>query len=293
MRRAFLALVVVLSSVPLWAQQSPARPPSAGGGQCADNKYNCPETPNPLPKANTVWLEEMTWMDVRDAMKAGTDTIIIATGGIEPNGPWLALGKHQYVLRANCDAIARKLGNALCAPLVPFVPEGRLEPPSGHMTTAGTISLTEETFAALLTDIVRSFKVHGFAHIVLLGDSGGNQRGMRAVAERFTKEWNGSPKVVHIAEYYDYEGAIKHFESTGALPPGRKADGLHDEPVITANMLMTDPQSVRWQSRAKAGLATIDGYSIADLEKARAFGAQVVEFRAALTVNAIKKALGR
>lgn len=293
MRRAFLALVVVLSSAPLWAQQSPARPPSAGGGQCADNKYNCPETPNPLPKADTVWLEEMTWMDVRDAMKSGTDTIIIATGGIEPNGPWLALGKHQYVLRANCDAIARKLGNALCAPLVPFVPEGRIEPPSGHMTTAGTISLTEETFAALLTDIVRSFKVHGFANIVLLGDSGGNQRGMRAVAERFTKEWNGAPKVVHIAEYYDYEGAIKHFESTGALPAGRKADGLHDEPVITANMLMTDPQSVRWQARSKAGLATIDGYSIADLEKVRAFGAQVVEFRSALTVNAIKKALGR
>jgi hypothetical protein len=44
---------------------------------------------------------------------------------IEPNGPWLALGKHNYVLKANCDAIARKLGNALCAPIVPFVPKDR------------------------------------------------------------------------------------------------------------------------------------------------------------------------
>ena len=90
-----------------------ADPRSAGGGQCASNPYNCIDTANPLTPPDTVWLEEMTWMDVRDAMKAGKTTIIISTGGIEPNGPWLALGKHNYVLRANCDAIARKLGNAL------------------------------------------------------------------------------------------------------------------------------------------------------------------------------------
>ena len=74
--------------------------------------------------------EEMTWMDVRDAMKAGKTTMIITTGGIEPNGPWLALGKHNYVLRANCDAIARKLGNALCAPILPWVAQGPHAPKS-------------------------------------------------------------------------------------------------------------------------------------------------------------------
>ena len=81
------------------AQQGRGRqagPPSMGGGQCSANPYNCPDAPNPLPKADTVWLEEMTWMDVRDAMKAGKTTVIISTGGMEPNGPWLALGKHNY-----------------------------------------------------------------------------------------------------------------------------------------------------------------------------------------------------
>ena len=90
----------------------------------------------------------MTWMDVRDALKAGKTTAIIPTGGIEPNGPWLVLGKHNYVLRTNCDVIARKLGNALCAPIVELVPEGRIEPKSGHMISPGTISLREETFQA-------------------------------------------------------------------------------------------------------------------------------------------------
>src|SRR6187455_1320328 len=97
-------------------------PRSMGGGDCRDNPYNCADAPNPLPAANTVWLEEMTWMDVRDAMKAGKTTVIVATGGIEPNGPWLALGKHNYVLHANCESIARKMGNALCAPIVKLVP---------------------------------------------------------------------------------------------------------------------------------------------------------------------------
>ena len=78
-------------------------PRSRGGGDCRDNPYNCVDSPNPLPAPDTVWLEEMTWMDVRDAMKAGKTTVIVPTGGIEPNGPWLALGKHNYVLRTNGD----------------------------------------------------------------------------------------------------------------------------------------------------------------------------------------------
>ena len=101
-----------------------ADPRDWAAASARQNPYNCVDTPNPLRPPDTVFLEELTWMDVRDAMKAGKTTMIITTGGIEPNGPWIALGKHNYVLRANCDAIARKLGNALCAPNIPFVPEG-------------------------------------------------------------------------------------------------------------------------------------------------------------------------
>src|SRR4030095_9773853 len=99
-------------------QRAPADPRNAGGGNCSANPYNCVDTPNPLSRPDTVWMEDMTWMDVRDGLKAGKKTFIISTGGSEPNGPCLALGKHNFVLRANCDAIARKLGDALCAPIV-------------------------------------------------------------------------------------------------------------------------------------------------------------------------------
>ena len=270
--------------------QTPATPPqNMGGGSCATNSYNCPKAANPLPAPNTVWLEEMTWMDVRDAMSAGKTTVIIPTGGIEPNGPWLALGKHNYILRTNCDAIARALGNALCAPIVPFVPEGRIEPQSGNMTSPGTLSMREETFRALLTDIVHSLKMHGFTNIILIGDSGNNQNGQRAIADSLTAIWKGTPVVAHVQEYYDYAGVMKHMATRGLV--AEKSEGLHDDPVITLNMFVTDPRTVRWDERVKAGKATIDGVSIADRNRNLELGREIVAFRTSTTVEAIKKAI--
>jgi creatinine amidohydrolase len=271
--------------------QRPQDPRTAGGGQCSENPYNCIDTPNPLTPPDTVWLEEMTWMDVRDAMKAGKTTVIISTGGIEPNGPWLALGKHNYVLRANCDAIARKLGNALCAPIIPLVPEGSIEPKSGHMLTVGTLSMREETFQAMLTDVVHSLKMHGFQNIILIGDSGGNVTGMKTVAEKLNAQWNGSPVVAHIPEYYNYAAVGKLLDELGVTKPDQKRDALHDDPGITLNMLVTDPNSVRWEQRVKAGKATIDGVSIADKAKALEIGRKIVDMRATNTAALIKKAI--
>jgi creatinine amidohydrolase/Fe(II)-dependent formamide hydrolase-like protein len=295
MTSAILVLSLLFAAVQAQTPPSQTADPqrSVGGGQCKNNPLNCAEAPNPLTPPDTVWIEEMTWMDVRDAMKAGKTTMIIATGGIEPNGPWLALGKHQYVLRANCNAIARALGNALCAPLVPFVPEGTIEPPSGHMATVGTISLRQETFQALLTDIVHSMKVHGFENIVLIGDSGGNTKGMAAVAQKLNTDWGGKPRVVHIPEYYDYNSVEAFLVKLGVTTKEQPGEGLHDDPGITMNMMMTDPESVRWTARVKAGKATINGVSIADKDKALEIGRQIVAMRTANTVAAIKKALAR
>jgi creatinine amidohydrolase len=303
-KRTAPPLIVLMLSGVLSAQQStppPQQPPqtgrgqrdprTAGGGNCSANPYNCIDTPNPLTTPDTVWLEEMTWMDVRDAMKAGKTTIIIPTGGMEPNGPWLALGKHNYILRVNCDAIARKLGNALCAPIIPLVPEGGIDPKSGHMATVGTISLREETFQALLTDVVQSFKMHGFQNIVLIGDSGGNTRGMQAVADKWNAEWKGTPLVVHAREYYDYASVLKFLQELGVIKEGQPTDGLHDDPAITLNMMMADPNSVRWEQRVKANKATINGVSIADKKRAIETGRKIVEMRTNVTVDAIKKAI--
>ncbi|MYH48437.1 MAG: hypothetical protein F4151_02620 [Gammaproteobacteria bacterium] len=290
MKTALFIGALLVTSTAAQAQQRPERDPnSMGGGDCAANVYNCRDTPNPLPEANTVWIEEMTWMDVRDALADGKTTAIIPTGGVEPNGPWLATGKHNFVLRANCDAIARELGDALCAPVIKLVPEGSIDPPSGHMTSPGTLSLRQETFEALLTDVAHSLKMHGFRNIIFIGDSGGNQGGQRAVAERLNEQFAGAAVVAHVQEYYDYNSVTRYMAFRG-LEDG-ESDSLHDDPIITLNMLYDDPFSVRFDERVAAGKATINGVSIEDRVQSLEWAREIVEFRAEHTAGAIRNAI--
>ena len=268
-------------------QRREADPRDIGGGQCAQNPYNCVDAVNPLPPTNTVWLEEMTWIDVRDAIKAGKTNIIVPTGGMEPNGVWLVTGKHNYVLHANCDAIARKMGNALCAPIVKFVPEGNIEPKSGHMMSPGTITAREETYQALLTDIAESLQAHGFKNIIFIGDSGGNQKGQGVVADKLTAKWAGKALALHVPEYYDYASVSKYMEGQGVKEG--TSDNMHDDPIITLNMFIDDPNSVRYDARVKAKKATINGVDISDRKKNTELAKKIVEFRATKTIEAINK----
>ena len=245
----------------------------------------------PIEALNSVWIEELTWMEVRDALRDGKTTAIISTGGIEQNGPYLATGKHNYVLTGACEGIARKLSNALCAPVIKLVPEGGIENPSGHMRYPGTISLREETFQAVLDDVASSLRAHGFTDIVFIGDSGGNQRGMAAVAEALNERWGGGTRAHFIPEFYRYREVFDWMESElGITEPTN--DGLHDDFVITSIMMAEDPESVRHPQRVAAGKATINGLSIADLEATVATGKKLLGFRVDRTVEAIRAAIG-
>jgi creatinine amidohydrolase len=137
---------------------------------------------------DTVLLEDLTWTEVRDAIKAGKTTIIFPTGGTEQNGPHMVLGKHNFIVKHTAEQIARRLGNALVAPVLAYVPEGNIDPPSGHMQYPGTITLPDEFFMKVTEYAARSFRVNGFKDIVLIGDSGQNQKGLQSVASLLNKE---------------------------------------------------------------------------------------------------------
>ena len=244
-----------------------------------------PNYPRPIEAVDNVFIEDLTWMEVRDALRAGMDTVIVATGGVEQNGPYTVTGKHNYVLRGTTEAIARKLGKTLVAPIVPFVPEGDINPPSLHMKYPGTISVSEETFQKLLTDICASLKTHGFRRIVLLGDSGGNQAGMKLVAEQLNSAWEGSPKIIFVPEYYDYTGLAKWVEAGGIK---QEPEGFHDDFVMNAQLLAIDPRTVRMEQRVKANKFRINGVDLAPVEKSIAWGRKIIDYRAEQTVKAIK-----
>jgi creatinine amidohydrolase/Fe(II)-dependent formamide hydrolase-like protein len=243
----------------------------------------------PIDAYDSVWIEELTWIEVRDAIAAGSTTAIIATGGIEQNGHYLATGKHNYVLQGACEGIARKLGNALCAPIIKLVPEGTIDPPSGHMRFPGTISLREGTFRAVLEDVASSLKAHGFEHIVFIGDSGGNQAGMEAVANLLNERW-GTNAAHFIPEFYRYADVFEFMKTELGIEEPLN-DGTHDDFVITSIMLANDPTTVRWQQRVDRGLATINGLSIEDREKTAGIGRRLLQYRVDTTVEAIRKAV--
>jgi creatinine amidohydrolase len=245
-----------------------------------------PNSKRPIEAVDSVFLEDLTWMEIRDALRGGVDTVLVATGGIEQNGPYIVLGKHNYVLRGTTEAIARNLGKALVAPIIPFVPEGDIDPPTSHMKYPGTISVTEETYQKLLTDICGSFRAHGFKRIVLIGDSGGNQTGLKAVAEKLNASWQGMPRVVFVPEYYEQAGLTAWLEKQGIK---QTPEGLHDDFAMSAQLMAVDPRTVRMEQRIKAANFRINGVELAPAEKTIELGRKIVAYRAEQTVKAIER----
>ncbi len=167
---------------------------------------------------DTVFLEELTWTEVRDAIQAGKTTVIVPTGGTEQTGPHIVLGKHNFIVKHTAEKIARRLGDALVAPVVAYVPEGELDPPTSHMRFSGTITLPNEYFMKLVEYAARSFRVHGFKDIVLIADSRSNNQGLKTVSEMLNKEWANSDIRVHFVSDYNmgngcFDLQLKSFHS--------------------------------------------------------------------------------
>jgi creatinine amidohydrolase/Fe(II)-dependent formamide hydrolase-like protein len=189
-------------------------------------------------------LEDLTWTEVAAALAEGYDTVIVPTGGTEQNGPHAALGKHNVVVAVTSERIARDLGRALVAPVIPYVPEGDPAPaPTGHMRWPGTLSVSEDTLTALLTETGQSLATHGFRRIVFLGDSGGNQLAQARAAETLNAAWAGTAtRALHVSAYYDAHGQT---DALAAL--GFTADeiGTHAALRDTSELMAVRPDAVR------------------------------------------------
>jgi creatinine amidohydrolase len=251
--------------------------------------------PRPIAALDSVWTEELTWMEVRDAIMSGKSTGLILTGGVESNGPHLATGKHNFVLKVMGEAIARKLGNALVAPILTLEP-GR---PDGDRVAPGSVVLSQATYRAVLTDMASSLRGMGFTNVILMGDSGGNQAGMKEVAAALDEKYKASgTRVYFIPEYYDYSSVQKLIQSSGVpekieIGASQGSDGLHEEYGIDALMALYDPKTIRIDERTKASRATINGVSLLPMSKTLEMGRKIVELRTRLTVDAINKAMAK
>jgi creatinine amidohydrolase/Fe(II)-dependent formamide hydrolase-like protein len=225
-------------------------------------------------------------MDVRDKIRSGGfKRVIIPTGGIEQNGPFVALNKHDIIAEAIAVRAAKLANGTLVAPVVSFTPEGQLSPPTGHMHYAGTISVTNETFIRLLTDIGLSLAVHGFTDIVLIGDSGDSQTGLQEARQRLQRAVGSDVSVRFIHDFYDYDEVRSFLRERGVR---ESQSPFHEELAFSLQLLALKPAAIRYEERIQAGFTSLGDVSLLPREKLTALGEAILNQRASKLARLIQ-----
>ncbi|MBK5291069.1 MAG: creatininase family protein [Acidobacteriia bacterium] len=143
--------------------------------------------------AGPVEMERMTHAEVYEAIhKNGKTTVLIYNGGTEQRGPHAVLGGHTFMARRTAEAIARRLGNALVAPVLPFSPAG------SHLNSKwpGSVDLTPELYTKVNEAVAASMVTNGFRNVVLMGDHGGGQQELAGLARTLNDRY--APRGVHV-----------------------------------------------------------------------------------------------
>lgn len=144
-----------------------------------------------------VEFEMMTWPEVKQALAAGKTTALVYNGGTEQRGPQNVNGGHTLMGREQVRAIALQLGNAIAAPVLPFSPN------RASADLPGTIGLTNEIFQAINEQVAEELIKTGFKSVVLMGDHGGGQEQLKAVAAKLDAKYAGQGiRVVFCDEVY-------------------------------------------------------------------------------------------
>jgi creatinine amidohydrolase len=195
----------------------------------------------------------MTWVEVKAALAAGKTTTLIYTGGTEQRGPQNANGYHNVVAHAAAEAIARKLGNAIFMPVLPYTPNDAEALP-------GTIGITNELLAAMLERITEESILNGFRNVILMGDHGGGQPQVyEEVARKLDRRYRPSGIRVFYCDqvYRAANDAFDQYLAQHGYPLG-----LHGYLYDTSQMMYLDKDNT-WVRRdlvsSAVGDPVVDG----------------------------------
>jgi creatinine amidohydrolase/Fe(II)-dependent formamide hydrolase-like protein len=187
-------------------------------------------------QTRSVYLEDLTWPEIREAQAAGTTSAIVFAGGIEQNGPHMALIKHNVIARYLAGQIAQRLGNAVVYPIVPFAIAGDPIQKTGHMRLPGTISLSSEVYVGLMRQVALSAISAGFKHVFLMGEHGQGQNEVKVAAESLDADWRSQGARVFFVS--DVNG--KANQEINAYVAERKLGGGHAAVAETAQVMFLD-----------------------------------------------------
>lgn len=193
-------------------------------------------------------LDRLTWPEVEAELAAGRDTVVVAFGATEQHGPHMPLATDALL----GDHFAREVAGRLDAFVAPTV---RIGCSAHHLDFAGTLSIGEETFAAIVADLVASLAGGGFRRIVLLPTHGGNFAPLAAAVERLADDQR--ERVVAITDI----GLLLRVAHTGEAEHGvpLAEGGLHGGEWETSMMLAIHPEDVRAEGSPPGYVGDLEG----------------------------------
>jgi creatinine amidohydrolase len=154
-------------------------------------------------ETRSVWIDDLTWPEVRDAIDAGKRTAIVYTGSSEQNGPHMVIGKHNFVARHVAQRIAEELGDALVYPTLPFAVTGNAAARTGHMRFPGSVPLPPEVYFNVVRAVARSALAAGFKVVAIMGDHGGGQNELARVAKELdARRGADGARVIFVGDLY-------------------------------------------------------------------------------------------
>jgi creatinine amidohydrolase len=200
----------------------------------------------------SVWIEDLTWPEVRDAIASGKRTAIIYAGSTEQNGPHMVLGKHNFIARALAQRIADELGDALVYPTLPYAIAGNAIMRTGHMRFPGTVSLPPEVFFGVVRGVAQSALTAGFKIVLLMGDHGGGQDELALAAKELDAQARpDGARVLFIGDLYAKSRAqMRDILASRGLPTTDDHAGIPD----TSSLLYLQKQDA-WIRKDKIALA--------------------------------------
>jgi creatinine amidohydrolase len=146
-------------------------------------------------------LELLTHTEVSDKIhKEGKTSVLIATGGTEERGPHDVLGGHTILAHHRAVEAAKRLGNALVAPVLPIaVAATGLR---DNTDQPGGVQMSPDVFKAVQLAMIESMAMNGFKDIFVMGDHGGGQAEMKQAVEEADAKL--APKGVHVYYINDF-----------------------------------------------------------------------------------------
>ena len=250
-----------------------------------------PALAQPQARPRSLHLRDLTWMEVRDAVAGGFTAVLVPTGGVEQNGPHMALDKHDRIVTRAAERIAAGVGGMLIAPVLSIVPEGSYDPPTDNMRWPGTIGVPEPVFEAVLDGVARSLRGAGFTSIFFIGDHGMSQAPQARVAQRLSREWARRGVAVHqVDAYYDDRAQIARLRGEG-----RTDDeiGVHAGLADTSELMAAAPEAV--DLRRLEGVTRLAelGASGAPHKASAELGESLLQMRIDAATRSIRSLLGR